>query len=426
MKRTGWKKIICAMLTLFLLFTLAGAALADQVLLDLDFSDRSGLWFYVQEGGQGQLYFENGAAMMDIYDPGIKEWAVQTYCTGLRLVNGTSYEVSMDVRSSAERDVTIGLQHNGGDWHTYVTNTVRAEHGMHRYTFQFTMNEPTDDQVMLYVNLGYFDSMKGTPAEEQHQVYLDNISMKILEQTGNGGRSADSSAPAASVTAAPATAKPTATPTVKPTATPTPKPTKKADEETLFDKYAKPSVESTKRIVIENNHPAYDAIPSARYAMRSEDFAETSFAMAWYDLLEGELARGIPINDTFAADIYRGMTNKDVYIMVAAESENSNCVNFVVAVLDKKADKATGLHFGSLYWIEWNSAKNTIRAVNQYGGDEQIYSAWALNATGGNTIMGRLPPKGSLHLELKGSKNMRNGLMIMYATMNDAKAPPIK
>ena len=413
MKVTGRTRAACVILMLAILFSAAGTvAQAEQVLLNLNFSNSSGIYFFTQNDGQGQMHFKDGAVMVDVDKPGTTSWAVQLYTYEFQLVKGTSYELSWDMRSSVNRDILAGIQHSGGDWQTYAETTVRATNNITRFTFRFTM-DTSESTPQLYFNLGLLDSMKGTGAMKKHQIFIDNVVLKTADSRQSPGTAATTG------NSAPAESK-----AEKPTATPKPASSAASDQGTLFDQYAKPRSGSSNRL-IENNHPAYPSIPSARSIAYNESFAQLAFSMAWYDLLEGELAQGIKINDTYAAEIYRGMTKKNVQITVAAVDSSSSYVNFIIAVLDKKADKATKLHYGNVYWIEWNSKDDKIRASGQYC-DEDLYASWSLNAAGGNPILSRFPPSGSMWYEIKGNKKLQNELLVMYATKNNRKKPPIK
>ena len=181
MKKSGWIKIACMVLMLSILVSAAGVAAADQALLKLNFSKKTGLQFYLQEGGHGQLDYLNGTAVVDIYDPGMVEWAVQAYRTELTLTQGTTYELSFDMCSTADREVSLAFQHTGGDWHTYAAETFEVTKTMTRYTYKFKMDEKTDITSQLVFNMGWFESLMGTSAEKHHKISIDNILLKVAE-----------------------------------------------------------------------------------------------------------------------------------------------------------------------------------------------------------------------------------------------------
>ena len=146
--------------------------------LNLDFRLPEGLDFWMTDGGDGMIYYENGMVMVDIYNPGSVAWSVQSLYKYLDLIKGTVYELSWDMRSSTERDIEVVFQHAEEDWNVYAWESFHVTQAMQHYTMQFTMTEETDLIAQLAINLGKTDSMEGTEAMKQHQVYIDNIQLK--------------------------------------------------------------------------------------------------------------------------------------------------------------------------------------------------------------------------------------------------------
>lgn len=152
-----------------------------EKLLDLDFADPEGLEFSQMEGGEAAAYYQNGMVMVYISNPGSEAWSVQPVIRCFQLTKGTEYELSWDMRCSTERDVAICFQHAEEDWHVYVSQVFPVTEEMQHYTLQFTMTEETDPLTQLVFNLGFLDSMEGTAAMKQHQVYIDNIQLNAWE-----------------------------------------------------------------------------------------------------------------------------------------------------------------------------------------------------------------------------------------------------
>ena len=152
-----------------------------RLLLEINCDDLEGLFASVNNGGEAQYYFENGMYVLDILNPGPDTWSVQIANQDFQLIKGAVYELSWDMKCSTDREVEVIFQHYEGDWDVYLVETFQVTQKVNHYTWQFTMTEETDTTPQLAINLGKLDSMTGTEAMKRHQVYTDNIQLKVLE-----------------------------------------------------------------------------------------------------------------------------------------------------------------------------------------------------------------------------------------------------
>ncbi len=152
-----------------------------KTLVNLDFSNWEGFTCWQMDDASVECYLENGMLKLNILKPGSESWSVQVTNTNFQLIQGAEYELSLDMKSSADRDVEVCVQHYGGDWQVYAGEWFHATNTMEHYTWKFTMTEATDKTPQLGFNLGLLDTMPGTAAMKQHQIYIDNIQLKVLE-----------------------------------------------------------------------------------------------------------------------------------------------------------------------------------------------------------------------------------------------------
>ena len=181
-------------LILAAMMVLTGAAFAEseqepgqELLKGTDFSGGLNFQLYSESGGKAVLSVEDGELKVDVQEGGRVEHAIQPYYDGFKLVQGVSYELSWDVRSTVERYMQVRIQINGGDYHAYVQKRLKAGPEMEHHAVQFTMTEATDPAPRLCVNMGNVPEEEGGEADpatlEAHQVYFDNFSLKVLDSS---------------------------------------------------------------------------------------------------------------------------------------------------------------------------------------------------------------------------------------------------
>lgn len=152
-----------------------------KTLVNLDFSSWDGFICWYMNDGYAESYIDNGVLVFDIFTPGSDPWSVQLTNVDFQLIQGAEYALSWDMKSTTDRDVEICIQHYEGDWNVYYAQAFPATNTMRHYIYKFTMTEATDTTPQLAINMGKLDTMPGTAAMKQHQVYIDNIQLKVLK-----------------------------------------------------------------------------------------------------------------------------------------------------------------------------------------------------------------------------------------------------
>ncbi len=141
--------------------------------------DTPGLWGTYANGGDFELYAENGELVVDIKNAGRMTHAVQIFRDGYCLNMNCVYTVSFDIYSDIERDIEWRFQINGGDYHAYYVETEkRIGPDKQTVTAEFTMLEASDPAPRLCFNLGSQGDLDVTQA---HKVYIDNFVLTIKD-----------------------------------------------------------------------------------------------------------------------------------------------------------------------------------------------------------------------------------------------------
>ncbi len=190
-RRNHWIRILCLLLVSALMLPAAAGAEAEQepgqeLLSGLDFEGALNVQLYKESGGAAELSIVDGELQVDVQDVGKVEHAIQPFYDGFKLIQGVSYVLSWDVRSTVERYMQVRIQLNGGDYHAYTSERILATPEKTHYELAFTMTEDTDPAPRLCVNMGDVPEVEGEGhgVQEPHQVYFDNISLKVIDVSG--------------------------------------------------------------------------------------------------------------------------------------------------------------------------------------------------------------------------------------------------
>ena len=192
--KTGrkWRRALCLLLSLALIPAMAGTAAAEaeqepgqELISNGDFSGALNWQLYTESEGKADLAVENGELVVNVHNGGKVEHAIQPYYDGFKLIQGVSYELSWDVRSTVERYMQVRIQLNGGDYHAYAQERLKAGEQTEHHSIQFTMEEATDPAPRLCVNMGNVPEEEGGEADPatlgEHQVFFDNFSLKVTD-----------------------------------------------------------------------------------------------------------------------------------------------------------------------------------------------------------------------------------------------------
>lgn len=146
-----------------------------------DFADGTNNWIHFKadwDGAYSTFEVENGVAKVHIDYEGPQFWSTQLAQDGLTVVNGKTYEISFDAKSSIDRRIQVIVEHNGGDYTKYLEpQVVELTNEMKRFTFEFTMSGITDNGAHLVFALGKIEGNE-FPLQP-HDVFIDNV---VLEE----------------------------------------------------------------------------------------------------------------------------------------------------------------------------------------------------------------------------------------------------
>lgn len=123
----------------------------------------------------GSMAIDSGEMKIDIQNQGNQFWSIQFNQMGISLKQGKNYRLSFDARSTVNRQIRVSLEQDGGS-PQYLLKTLDLGNGMTRYSYDFAMNQISQENAKLNFVLGNVSGIVGA-----HQVYLDNV---ILSETG--------------------------------------------------------------------------------------------------------------------------------------------------------------------------------------------------------------------------------------------------
>lgn len=158
-----------------------------------------------------------------------------------------------------------------------------------------------------------------------------------------------------------------------------------AEEKRPFDDRA------DSRFLVEIRDLAFEWLSEVADFTTDEKLVLMSISMAWCNLLHGELLQNTPIDETMAADIYRGFRDGAAVACLTASDSQNEYFNVLFAV------QWEGMA-GQAFWIEWDVEKNVIRAFKQYGVDlyrndedylgDLVFNSLLAKSMGGNALLG--------------------------------------
>lgn len=145
-----------------------------------DFSKGSEHWAtFATRGGAAEFAPEEGVGKVTVFSTGLEDYSVQLYYDGFGLKMGGVYELSFDISSNIPRKAGVRIQVNGGTYDAYVEGKMDVTEEMQTFKYEFTMTEGDDPAPRLCFNLG--TPMDGDGEYEKHEVYVDNVSVTLLD-----------------------------------------------------------------------------------------------------------------------------------------------------------------------------------------------------------------------------------------------------
>ncbi|MBQ2578798.1 MAG: carbohydrate binding domain-containing protein [Lachnospiraceae bacterium] len=107
-------------------------------------------------------------------------WYVQLNQDGVTLEQGKQYRLSFRAKSSIQRVISVAMQEFEGNWTNYSkTGSVEIGPQWKDFSFDFTMEDPTDAAARFNITMGSVDGVRIT---QRHDVFIDDISLVELEE----------------------------------------------------------------------------------------------------------------------------------------------------------------------------------------------------------------------------------------------------
>ncbi len=170
------------------------AASSENLLANGDLSQGLDPWMYFCQDGECDLSVDSqGRLDVDIKNIGTVEHGVQVYHDGFSLEEGCEYKISFDAEATIKRPLEMRFQLNGGDYHAYFLEYPVIEEQSNHYEYTFTMEEATDPAPRFCFNMGLVNDTDKNAGE--HHVYLDNLTLQLLDDSGKVEGSGQASLP---------------------------------------------------------------------------------------------------------------------------------------------------------------------------------------------------------------------------------------
>lgn len=160
----------------------------DGLIVNGDFSSgMTGYEVYVADDAKVPGYIvdslnEDNAFSIDIADTADQDWKIQLKQNNIKLEKGKWYRISLDAKSTMDRQIMYALQRDGsGDdnWIPYSgTQKINLTGEYQTFSHAFEMTEDTDSKVILSISMG---AVGGTRIQDKHTVVIDNITLEETE-----------------------------------------------------------------------------------------------------------------------------------------------------------------------------------------------------------------------------------------------------
>jgi len=136
-----------------------------------DFSQSNLAWSkFTAMGGTANLNIAGGQAHIEVITAGTSHWHINMRHKGVILENGKTYRVRFKAHADANRGISIILNNRSGTLgYGYMAQAITTTPTY--YEFEFTMNEASDYNSYLSLNVGKFSSA----------VYFDDVSLMAVD-----------------------------------------------------------------------------------------------------------------------------------------------------------------------------------------------------------------------------------------------------
>ena len=156
-----------------------------SLIINGDFNNEFSKWEVFKDSGVSSSVSSlidksngNNAAQIDISNTGDADWKIQLKQTGVKLEKGKKYKLSLDAKSTINRQIMFTIQRDGSsdnDWRPYVnTQIVGLQNEYNNYNVIFEMTENSDLNSIFSMSMGAINNIQ---INEAHSIYIDNINL---------------------------------------------------------------------------------------------------------------------------------------------------------------------------------------------------------------------------------------------------------
>jgi hypothetical protein len=145
----------------------------ENMVLNGGFAQGTAQWSYTVTAPAAGTQFvtANGEFYAQIGNGGTQAWHIQLSQAGVLLVNGLKYRLEFDAFGSANRNIDARMEKASSPNTNYSkTSTIAITAVPKHFSFDFTMQDPTDNNARVVFNCGLSDV----------DVLIDNVSVKQL------------------------------------------------------------------------------------------------------------------------------------------------------------------------------------------------------------------------------------------------------
>ena len=107
-------------------------------------------------------------------------YGVQVYYDGFKMYKNGKYHLEFDIKSTLNRKIEYRIQLNGGDYRSYVGDSVEIGNDVKKVSQDFVMKDENDMSPRLAFNLGNLSGENLDP----HSIEIDNVKLVLIDDTG--------------------------------------------------------------------------------------------------------------------------------------------------------------------------------------------------------------------------------------------------
>jgi len=127
-------------------------------------------------GSDGSFNVSGGKATLNVTNIGSNAWEPQLVQNGITLVQGVTYRLTFDASADKARKIVVMIQMASDPWTTYFEEEVDLTTTSETFTYDFTMESPSDENGRFGFNLG---QTTGT-------VTISNVKLNYVAEDSGG------------------------------------------------------------------------------------------------------------------------------------------------------------------------------------------------------------------------------------------------